>query len=346
MLDTRTAPSSLVEEDGERLVCVACAHGCALRDGERGICGVRARSGGELRVPWGYVARKYVRPVEINTLYHVLPGSRSLTFGNFGCDLACSYCQNAYISQAVRDGRDAEQPIDITPEALVEEAAVSGCEVVCAAYNEPMVSVEWVRAIFERAKDRGLITAVITDGHSTAQAMGYLRPVLDVFRVDVKASGAAAYRSLGGDEAAVWSSIERARALGLWVEIVTLVVPGLNDDPQTLRTIAGRVAAVDPAIPWHVNGFVPRYRMRDAPATPRGALIDAAGIGYGAGLRFVYASNVTGLAALGATRCPRCHDTLLERDDYQLKRRAMTGDHCRCGEPIPGLWSHPPRGES
>lgn len=297
------------------------------------------RSGDELRAPFGYVARRYIRPVEINTIFHVMPGTKSLTFGNFGCDLACPYCQNAYISQAIRDGRDDQTPIDVTAEELADEAVRERCSTVCAAYNEPMISVEWVRAVFEASKQRGLKTAVITDGHTTPEALGYLRPVLDVFRVDLKAHDEASYRTLGGELGAVWASVEHARELGLWVELVTLLVPGLNDSADAIRSIARRIAALDPDIPWHINGFLPRYRMKDRPATPPSLLVDAAGIGYGAGLSYVYASNVATLVELGHTRCPRCASNVLERADYRLARSTLRDGACgACGARIAGVF--------
>lgn len=339
LLGARTIASDLVARTSEeRMVCVACAHRCGLKDGERGICGVRVRSGEELRVPFGYVARKYVRPVEINTVFHLLPGALSLTFGMFGCDLACPYCQNAYISQAIRDGRHDQAPIDVSADALVEDAVAQGCKVVCAAYNEPMISVEWVKEIFTKAKERGLATAVISDGHTTREALAYLRPVADVFRVDVKAATAEAYRSLGGDIEAVWTAIAAARELGYWVELVTLVVPGLNDDVDGLRKIARRIAKIDRTIPWHVNGFVPRYRMKERPATSHGVLVDAAGLGLGAGLDFVYASNVPSLVELAHTRCPSCAAVLVERNDYKTVRSSLDEGRCACGHVIPGVW--------
>jgi pyruvate formate lyase activating enzyme len=339
-LDERTIPGSMATwlEDG-RLGCAACAHRCALRDGDRGICGVRWRDGDVLRVPFGYVARRYVRPIEANTIFHVLPGSRALTFGMFGCDLACGYCQNAYISQALRDGRDDQAPVDVSAEALCDEAVAAGCAAICAAFNEPMITLEWASAVFTEAKKRGLVTALITDGHTTSEALEHMRPVTDVFRVDIKAADAEAYRSLGGDHAAVWAAIHRARELGYWIELVTLIVPGLNDDPTSLQAMAKSVAALGEDTVWHTNGFLPRHRMRDRPPTPPAALFFAASCGYGRGLRYVYASNVPGMPALNQTRCPGCGAAVVERADYQTVSSSLVGGSCGgCGHDIPGVW--------
>ena len=171
-----SAPGQLSERLADASVrCLACAHRCVLTPGARGVCGARRNMAGTLLVPANHVARRYARAVETNTVFHVLPGARSLTFGMFGCDLRCPYCHNHRVSQALRDGEHEEQPTSITALQLVDEALAARCSVVCAAYNEPMVSAEWTRSVFAVARQRGLFTALITDGHSTPEAVKYLR---------------------------------------------------------------------------------------------------------------------------------------------------------------------------
>ncbi len=184
--------------EGNAVRCLACAHRCVVADGARGACRVRRNRGGSLLVPANHIARRYVRPVETNTAFHVVPGERALTFGMFGCDLRCPYCHNHRISQALRDAEHEEHPTPITADELVAEALAAGCSVLCAAYNEPMVSAEWTREVFAAARRRGLLTALITDGHSTPEAVQYMRDVTDVLRVDLKAHDEASYRKLGG----------------------------------------------------------------------------------------------------------------------------------------------------
>src|SRR5689334_5610741 len=210
-LDSRTAPGELFVATGDRLECTACAHRCILKEGARGICRVRFNREGALRVPWGYVARKYVRAVETNTVFHVRPGARSLTFGMYGCDLRCPYCHNWRVSQALREGAEGESPLDATADAIADEAVASGCEVVCAAYNEPMISAEWTRAVFAAAKARGLTTALISDGNATPEALAYMRPVTDAYRVDLKGFDKEQYKTLGGRLEPVLGAIAEAR---------------------------------------------------------------------------------------------------------------------------------------
>jgi pyruvate formate lyase activating enzyme len=257
----------------------------------------------------------------------------------YGCDLRCPYCHNFNISQALREGRDHEQPSDIAPDALVGEALRAGCAVLCSAYNEPMITAEWVHAVFGRARTAGLVTALISDGHSTPEALEYMRDVTDVFRVDLKGFDDGQYRTLGGRFEPVIDSIERAKALGYWVEVVTLVVPGFNQQMDGIAGLASRLAAIDPSIPWHLNAFMPRYKLTHrAPPEPL-FMITAAGVALARGLRFVYVGNLAAAAELAHTRCPSCHDLVLERRDYELiEDHSKSGACARCGDAIPGIW--------
>jgi pyruvate formate lyase activating enzyme len=165
--------------------------------------------------------------------------------------------------------------------------------------------------------------------------------VTDVFRADLKGFDASQYRALGGRANAAIRAIEDARDLGYWVEVVTLVVPGFNDDPAGLRSLASRLAGIDPDMPWHLNGFVPRYRLANLSATEPGPLVSAAGAAYARGLRYVYVGNVADrVRELSHTRCPGCQRVLVRRDNYETRSTDIAGGRCPgCGAPIPGLWT-------
>ena len=331
-----------VADAGGAARCLACAHGCVIAPGGRGACGVRTNRDGELFAPFGYVARRYVRAVETNTVFHVAPGAQALTFGMYGCDLRCPYCHNHQLSQALRDGSTEEHPTAMDADALVGEALAAGCSVLCAAYNEPLVSAEWTRAVFERARRRGLLTVLVSDGHSTSEALTYMRPVTDVFRVDLKAHSEDAYKRLGGRLAPVLRSIALARDLGYWVEVVTLVVPGLNQEASAVASIGDALRAIDPAIPWHLNAFVPKYRLRQVPPADPLFLMLAAGAAYAAGSRFVYVGNTRACAELAHTHCPECHTVVIRRLDYATLENRLKAGHCpACGYELPGLWTGP-----
>ncbi len=340
----RTTHGVLYEQlRGQHVRCTACAHRCVLEDGRTGACGVRFNRGGELRVPSGYVARRFIRPVETNTLYHVRPGAPALTFGMFGCDLRCPYCHNWRVSQALREGTTGEAPLDLSAAELVDEAVRGGCRVVCSAYNEPMISAEWAYDVFSEARRRGLTTALISDGNGTPEALRYLRPVTDVFRIDLKGFSAAQYRALGGRLEPVLETLGEAHRLGYWVEAVTLVVPDLNDDLDGLRWLAGEILAVDADIPWHLNAFYPRYRWNDRPRTASAILVSAAGMALARGLRHVYVGNLASeVRELSHTRCASCHAVLVRRANYATVDVALDRAACpRCGTRVPGIWDAP-----
>ena len=313
-----------------------------LADGRTGACGVRDARGGQVFAPFGYIARRYVREVETNTVYHVEPGSKSLTFGMYGCDLRCPYCHNWRLSQALREDVAGEAPIVISAAALVAEALADGARVLCAAYNEPMIAAEWVRAVFTEAKQKGLTTMVVSDGNTTPEALAYLEPVTDVFRVDLKGFTNDHYKSLGGRLEPVLEAIAEAKRLGYWVEVVTLVVPGFNDDEAGLRGLARKLVAIDANMPWHLNAFQPRYKLKDRPAMSPDLLVSVAGSAFARGMPFVYVGNVTGtFRELEHTRCPSCHTTVVERSNYTVTAMRLTSDNAcaSCATPIPGVFS-------
>jgi pyruvate formate lyase activating enzyme len=343
-LDELSAPAVLVERRGDgRVECQACAHRCALRDGDRGRCAVRWRRGDVLRVPFGYVAARRIRAVETNTVFHVRPGAQALVVGMYGCDLRCPYCQNWRISQALREDTGASMPLEVTPAALVDEAVANRCEVLCAAYNEPLIAAEWLHAVFAQAQRAGLVTGVVSDGNTTPEVLTYMRPVTDFYRVDVKGFTAQQYAALGGRLDTVLQMIEHARSLGYWVEAVTLVVPGFNDDLTGLRGLARLLVEIDRDLPWHLNAFYPRYHWRDRPPQGGGLLVSAAGAAYARGLRHVYVGNLADrVPQLAHTRCPGCQAVLVERHDYRAVTMRCPDGRCpECGALIPGLWRLP-----
>ncbi len=325
-----------------KLTCVACAHRCKLSEGARGVCLVRARAGAALRVPWGYTAGAAVDPVEKKPFFHLLPGARALSFGMLGCDMHCAYCQNWVTSQTLRDPEASERAQPVSPQRLVDAARGHGCRIVTSTYNEPLITAEWAHDVFVRARADGLVTSFVSNGHATEEALDYLAPVLDACKVDLKAFSQKTYAALGGTLAAVLDSIRGLVARGIWVEVVTLVVPGLNDSDAELGEIAGFLAGVSCDIPWHVTAFHPDYRMTGPPRTPAATLARAAAIGERAGLRFVYAGNLPGrVGALEDTRCPACRTVLVRRDGFSVLecRLGAAGACPECGSAVPGVWA-------
>jgi pyruvate formate lyase activating enzyme len=327
-------------EDG-RVRCVACGHRCLIAPGKRGICKVRFNEGGQLRVPFGYTAGVACDPVEKKPFFHVHPGSDALTFGMLGCDFHCSYCQNWVTSQALRDEAATAPFQAVTPEALVKAARRSGARLVVSSYNEPLITAEWAAVVFQPAKAQGLLCAFVSNGNATPEVLDFLQPWLAAYKVDLKGFDDRRYRTLGGALDHVTETIKMIHQRGIWLEVVTLVVPGFNDSPEELRAIARFLASVSRDIPWHVTAFHPDYKMTDPRPTQTAGLIRAAEIGTEEGLRFVYAGNLPGrVGEWENTRCPGCRATLIARHGYLIQEYKITaaGTCPCCGVKIPGLW--------
>ena len=342
-LDARTAEGSLCESlaDG-KVRCVACGHRCVIFPGRRGVCRVRFNDGGSLRVPWGYVAGLQCDPTEKKPFYHVLPGSKTLTFGMLGCSLHCPGCQNWVSSQALRDPAAGTVPEEISPGEIVAFGLRYDARMVASSYNEPLITSEWAVAVFEKARRAGFLTGFVSNGYATVEALSYLRPWCDCFKVDLKSMNAKTYRALGGVVGRVLDTIRTAHALGFWMEIVTLVIPGWNDSDGELAAAARFIASVSPDIPWHVTAFHPDYNMTDRARTPADMLLHAAKIGRTAGLRYVYAGNAPGsVGDLENTTCPSCGTVLVERRGFYVVRNRLAASDGRCpacGHAIPGIW--------
>jgi len=335
--------------DSGRVRCYACGHCCPIPAGFAGVCKVRYNRGGQLFVPYGYVSALHLDPIEKKPFFHALPGSRALSFGMLGCDLHCGYCQNWVTSQALRDFRSSLDFTSITPRRIVEAARSSGAASVISTYNEPLITAEWAVAVFREARGAGLITGFVSNGNATPQVLEYLRPWVDLYKVDLKSFDDRHYHELGGRIGPILDSIRRIHAMGFWLEIVTLVIPQFNDSEAELTSIAEFLAGISIDIPWHVTAFHEDYKMFGQGNTTAATLQRAAAIGHRAGLRYVYAGNLPGaLARLEDTRCPNCGAAVIERRGFQvLSNRLRAGGLCpACGSPIPGVWhkttSHQP----
>jgi pyruvate formate lyase activating enzyme len=343
-LDALTAPGELyevVDEDAGILRCTACAHRCLLKPRRRGVCQVRFNADGELRVPHGYVAGLQVDPTEKKPFYHVLPGSAALSFGMLGCDFHCSFCQNWVSSQALRDDRAGHAPQRITAGEMVQLAVRHGAECVASTYNEPLITTEWAVSIFKKAREQGLRTLYVSNGNATPEALAYLTPWLDGYKIDLKTMQDKQYRELGGVLQHVLDTVKMAHDAGLWVEVVTLVIPDYNDSNEELWDAARYIASVSPDIPWHVTAFHPDFKMTDRGRTPAATINRAAEIGLEAGLRYVYAGNLPGRTQdWEHTRCHNCGATLVSRHGFYVTENRLTaGGRCPdCNAKIPGIW--------
>ena len=344
-LDQLTEVGALAHPEGDSIRCVACGHRCLIGEGRRGICKVRYVQHGELRVPWGYVAALQSDPVEKKPFFHVWPGSDALTFGMLGCDLHCAYCQNWFTSQALRDYDAKGQARQMTPQQLVAIARREGSKLVVSSYNEPLITTEWAVAVFQEAAAAGLVCGFVSNGNATSEALDCLRPWIQAYKIDLKGFNDRHYRTLGCPLSNILDGIRMVHERGLWLEIVTLLIPGFNDDPVEVRELARFIASVSRDIPWHVTAFHSDYKMATTPDTDTKTLLRAAEIGREEGLRFVYAGNRPGqVGDWESTRCPSCQEILIERFGYLVRSYRLTPDgSCPgCNMKIPGRWPADP----
>lgn len=327
--------------DDRRIRCFACGHRCPIFEGQAGVCKVRFNKGGTLYVPWGYVQGLQCDPIEKKPFFHVRPGSEAFSFGMLGCDLHCGYCQNWETSQAIRDPQAVGNWHRITPEELVQTAIEYGADSVVSTYNEPLITAEWGAAVFREAKAKGLLTGFVSNGNATPEVLEYIRPWVDLYKVDLKGFDDRRYRELGGRIAPILESIPRIHEMGFWLEVVTLVVPGFNDSDEELRAIAEYLAGISRDIPWHLTAFHPDYKMTAPAATPGGTIMRGVEIGKAAGLRFVYGGNLPfEYRELENTNCPGCGACLVQRVGFHVLANVITGEgKCpSCGTSIPGRW--------
>ena len=343
ILDQNVREGALYETiDRNRIRCYACGHCCPISDGQVGVCKVRFNVGGKLFVPWGYVGGVQCDPIEKKPFFHAYPGALAYSFGMLGCDLHCAYCQNWVTSQALRDPNAVSPPLQASPEALVRDAVRQGAKVLVSTYNEPLITSEWAVAVFQEARKAGLVTGFVSNGNGTPRVLEYLRPWVDLYKVDLKSFDDRHYRELGGRLQPILDTIRQLYSMGLWVEIVTLLIPGFNDSDDELRRLTEFVASVSPDMPWHVTAFHQDYKMTSPHDTRPQDLLRAIEIGKRSGLRYVYAGNLPGMVGGSEdTRCHSCGTTLIRRYSYLVEDYRLTPDGgCPdCGAPVPGRWS-------
>jgi len=323
-----------------RVECRLCAHRCVVAPGKLGVCAVRENRGGRLEtLVYGEVVAAHVDPIEKKPLYHFFPGSKALSVATAGCNFRCGFCQNWQISQSPRrkGGGVAGEPFP--PEAVVRAALDQGCRSISYTYTEPTIFFEYAYDTARLAREAGLANNFVTNGYMTAEALETIRPYLDGANVDLKAFEDETYKKVCGARLGpVLESIRRMSELGVWVEVTTLVVPGLNDSDGELTGIARFVASVDPAIPWHISRFHPDFDYTEAPPTPLATLRRAGEIGRAAGLRHVYIGNVPGESE--DTRCASCGAVLIRRRGFAVVANALEGSRCpACGTVLAGRFS-------
>jgi len=324
--------------DQGRVQCHLCAHECRVAEGKRGICAVREnRSGTLYTLVYGRTISEHVDPIEKKPLAHFHPGSRAYSVATVGCNFRCEWCQNANISQMPRETGLIVGEAS-SPEQIVAAARRSGSRSIAYTYTEPTIFFEYAYDTAKLAHQAGLANVFVTNGFMTEAMLDAFDPYLNAANVDLKAFTEETYRQhVGGRLQPVLDSLKKMKTLGVWVEVTTLVVPGLNDDERELRDAARFIAQeLGPETPWHISRFFPGYQMRHVPPTPLETLHRVVEIGREEGLRYIFAGNVPGEAN---TECHNCGELLIRRSGYRiLVNRVAEGQVCpSCATPVAGV---------
>jgi pyruvate formate lyase activating enzyme len=323
--------------------CQACEHFCAIQPGGAGKCGVRRNIDGVLYlVVYAEAIAIHVDPIEKKPLFHFMPRGDILSIGTYGCNFRCAFCQNWQMSQS----RDFDDQVDYlgqqaTPEALVKTCEQEGIAMIAYTYNEPTVFFEYTYDTAKLAHEHGIKNVYVSNGFMSQAALDMIEPYLDGINVDLKAFSDDFYREQceARLEPVKRNIAHIAQETDIWIEVTTLLIPGLNDSDEELRAMATWLAEVDPEMPWHVTAFHPDYQMLDRSRTAQRDLARAYEIGSKAGLQHVFVGNVMD-ADRESTYCPECGEKLIERHWYSVrelwKERGVCGN---CGHAIAGVWS-------
>jgi len=327
--------------DNNKVKCNLCSHRCVIKDGHRGICSVRENQGGILQtLVYGKLIARHIDPIEKKPLFHFLPGTLSYSIATVGCNFRCQFCQNADIAQMPADHSGMIRGETCQPSEVVAAAVRDGCRSISYTYTEPTVFFEFAYKTAKLAFEKGLRNIFVTNGYMTAEALNMITPYLDAANVDLKAFTDKYYKDLCGARLKhVQATLKLMKTNGIFVEVTTLIVPGLNDDPAELKDLAAFIAqdlGVD--TPWHISRFHPTYKLIDRAPTPVKTLTTARKIGLKAGLRYVYTGNVPGNAAEN-TFCYSCGEMVIERRGFQVGKLRIKNGQCeKCGTQIDGVW--------
>ena len=324
----------------ERVRCFLCSHKCLIKEGAKGICGVRENRGGMLvSLVYGKVIAQHVDPIEKKPLFHFLPGSRSYSIATVGCNFKCRFCQNADISQMPND-QDQVWGKDITPPEIVEEVVSSRSATIAFTYTEPTIYYELALDTARLAVTKGIKNIFVSNGYMTEKCLKDIFPDLHGANIDLKSFEDKFYREqCGAKLGPVLKSLETMKKMGVWLEVTTLLIPGLNDSPKELKGLAKFLADLDPDIPWHISRFHPTYHLTNVSPTPPESIHRAKDIGYEEGLKYVYSGNIPGDKG-EKTYCHECGELLIDRFGFSVRKNRLVSGRCPdCQANIPGVWA-------
>jgi len=323
----------------KEIECFLCPRQCKLGDKERGYCGVRENIGGKYyTLVYGKACAINSDPIEKKPFFHFLPGTTALSLATAGCNVNCKFCQNWEISQ-VRP--EQVEHYDVPPAMVVDYAQKYNCPSIAFTYTEPIVFYEYMYDTSREARLKKVRSTVVTGGHVNPEPLQELTKVVDAIKIDLKAFNQDFYTNyVRGELKPVLEAIKIVARSGVWLEIVYLVIPTLNDDPNEIKMLAQwLMKEVGPDVPLHFSRFYPKYLVQNLPPTPISTLERAHKIALEQGLHYVYIGNIPGHSA-ESTCCPKCKNTVIQRTGYTIERIELKRGKCKfCDNPIPGIWS-------
>jgi pyruvate formate lyase activating enzyme len=322
------------------VVCRLCNHHCRIKEGRRGVCGVRENRAGALySLVYGRVVSENIDPIEKKPLFHVFPGSLSYSIATVGCNFKCDHCQNYQISQYPHMHGEKIIGAERTAEEIVDAAVQANCRSISYTYVEPTIFYEFAYDCCLLARKKEIRNVFVSNGYMDHEVTRHLAPVLDAINIDIKAFSEKFYKQVCKAQLApVLENVRLMHALGVWVEITTLVIPGWNDSAEELSNIAKFIKNIDPTIPWHVTGFYPTFKMLDRQRTSVDSLSLARDIGEKEGLDYVFVGNIPGAGGEN-TNCPGCGQTLIQRCGYTIEKNNLANGQCpSCNRQIQGIW--------
>jgi pyruvate formate lyase activating enzyme len=324
--------------DNRQVQCHLCAHECRIAEGKTGICQVRLNQDGTLKTrAYGLTIAQHIDPVEKKPLLHFYPGSSVYSIATPGCNFRCRWCQNWEISQDPKEMHFAASQ-KAAPQEIVGAAEGAGCRSIAYTYTEPTIFFEYSYEIAQLAHEREIANIYVTNGYMTAEMLEMMHSSLDAANVDLKAFRDETYRQyVGARLQPVLDSLKEMQELGIWLEVTTLVIPELNDNPEELFDAATFIVEeLGPETPWHISRFHPTYKMTGRRPTPVDTLRRAQEIGKDVGLHYVYVGNLPGESN---TVCHECGEVLIRRHGYALRENRVTDDGAcpNCGTPVAGV---------
>jgi pyruvate formate lyase activating enzyme len=317
--------------------CYLCPNRCVIGPSQWGACKARKNIDGKLySMVYGKIATAHVDPVEKKPFFHVLPGTTAFSIATTGCNMRCLFCQNWEISQVFPEDVPTQAA---TPEQVVSEALARGSSSIAFTYNEPVIAYEYMLDIAKLAKTKGIKTLVVSSGYIEEEPLKELLKYIDAYKVDLKAFDERFYRKLtGGRLASVLETLKTIKQSGVWLEIVTLLVPGENDSEEEIRAMARWIREnLGDSVPLHFSRFFPQFKLKNLPPTPPETLIRAREIAMEEGLKFVYTGN-TAYPEGETTWCPVSKEKAIVRQGYFVIANNLKDGACPDGEKIPGIW--------